>query len=308
MGQTRDNDRPSLRARPDAWQRFEKRLGQFLAQMDHPGDELLLELPTARTEAPARCALVRGDGSPTLRVALYANPDLDPATRFAVATMLADGDANRRHDDPITAERPIEDATGLAAQIIYCAQAMHGLAHPQLLTYRVDGPVAALAGVLGLQPSADIPPDVVSRDATAPQRPVATMPASRDELIDLVRDVLRGDLGTEPAVDDDGDFVLSHLGQPVWIRVRQDQPAVEIFARVAHDVPSRRRTAVEVGLLNRDRVWVRWVLRDRDVWQQLMIPGAPFAPAVLTAMLKVFLDAMGETRDDLALRLEANVA
>ncbi len=83
---------------------------------------------------------------------------------------------------------------------------------------------------------------------------------------------------------------------------------MEIFARVAHDVQSRRHTAVELGLLNRDRAWVRWGLRDRDVWQQLMIPAKPFAPAVLDAMITVFADAMSQTRDDLALRTGAEVA
>lgn len=65
---------------------------------------------------------------------------------------------------------------------------------------------------------------------------------------------MREKYGADPTVDDDGDFVLHHLGQPVWVRVRTDQAAVEIMARVAHDVHSRRATAVEIGLLNRDNL------------------------------------------------------
>ena len=120
--------------------------------------------------------------------------------------------------------------------------------------------------------------------------------------------LLREKYEGEPTIDDDGDFVLHHLGQPVWVRVRRDQPAVEIMARVAHDVHSRRATAVEIGLLNRDNLWVRWTLRDRAVWQTLVLPGIPFVPRHLDAMLDVFLDAMTSTRDDLAYRTGAKVA
>lgn len=120
--------------------------------------------------------------------------------------------------------------------------------------------------------------------------------------------MLREKYESEPVLDEDGDFVLQHLGQPVWVRVRGDQPAVEIVARVAHDVYSRRRTAVEIGLLNRDSVWVQWVLVERMVWQRLMLPGLPFVPAHLDAMLDGFLEVMTSTRDDLAYRVGAKVA
>ncbi len=120
--------------------------------------------------------------------------------------------------------------------------------------------------------------------------------------------LLREKYEGEPTIDDDGDFVLHHLGQPVWVRVRDDQPAVEIMARVAHDVHSRRATAVEIGLLNRDNLWVRWTLHDRTVWQTLVLPGVPFVPSHLDAMLDLFLETMTSTRDDLAYRTGAKVA
>ncbi|MDO8108334.1 hypothetical protein Q6348_14140 [Isoptericola sp. b441] len=154
----------------------------------------------------------------------------------------------------------------------------------------------------------EVPADVANPPSPEPEPPLAIMPADRDALARLVHDVVREQTGTDPTIDDDGDIALTHLSQPVWVRARHDQPAVEIFARIAHDVYSRRQAAVEIGLLNRDRTWVRWVLRDRAVWQQLTLPGAPFAPAVLTAMLTVFMETMDETRDDLALRLGATVA
>ncbi len=137
---------------------------------------------------------------------------------------------------------------------------------------------------------------------------LALKPVDRDDLLHIVESLLREKYEGEPTTDADGDFVLHHLGQPVWVRVRGDQPAVEIMARVAHDVHSRRATAVEIGLLNRDNLWVRWTLRDRTVWQTLVLPGFPFVPSHMDAMLDLFLEAMASTRDDLAYRTGAKVA
>ena len=89
--------------------------------------------------------------------------------------------------------------------------------------------------------------------------------------------------------------------------VLRDQPVIEIIARVACGGRSRRTASVELGLLNRDEMWSRWILRDRDVWQVLRIPALPYVPTHLEAMVGCFLMAMGEQRDDLALRLGAQV-
>ncbi len=188
-----------------------------------------------------------------------------------------------------------------------------GIAHPQLLTHHAWGPAAEGVGVLGLCATADVPADAPQAPANPTARmahggPLAVQPEGRDDLLRIVADVLREKYETEPTVDDDGDFVLHHLGQPVWVRVRTEQPAVEILARVAHDVRSRRATAVEIGLLNRDSAWAGWTLYDRSVWQTILLPGSPFVPSHLDQMLEVFFKAMSKTRDDLAYRLNAKVA
>ena len=51
-----------------------------------------------------------------------------------------------------------------------------------------------------------------------------------------------------------------------------------------------------------------WTLHDRSVWQTILLPGSPFVPSHLDAMLDVFFKAMTATRDDLAYRLGAKVA
>ncbi|WP_454165008.1 T3SS (YopN, CesT) and YbjN peptide-binding chaperone 1 [Gordonia iterans] len=137
---------------------------------------------------------------------------------------------------------------------------------------------------------------------------LAVMPADRDELIGHLGEALRAKLDMPVFLDDDGDYELHHLGQPVWVSVQRRSPSVTIMARVAHGVYSRRATAVELGILNRDHLQCRWELRDRDVWQLATFPAAPFAPMHLSLVLDQFFTAMASTRDDLAYRIGAKVA
>jgi len=122
---------------------------------------------------------------------------------------------------------------------------------------------------------------------------LAQLSTNRDELIRLVGDALTEKFGERPAVDDDRDFVLHHMGQPVWIRVHADFPAITIMARVGHGVYSRRATEVELGILNRTATFSRWSL---------------FVPLHLSVLIDRFLQTMTSTRDDLAYRTGAKVA
>ena len=107
---------------------------------------------------------------------------------------------------------------------------------------------------------------------------------------------------------DDRDFVLHHMGQPVWIRVHADFPAITIMARVGHGVYSRRATEVELGILNRTATFSRWSLAGRDVWQETAMVALPFVPLHLSVLIDRFLQTMTSTRDDLAYRTGAKVA
>lgn len=67
------------------------------------------------------------------------------------------------------------------------------------------------------------------------------------------------------------------------MRVLAHQPGIEILARVAHGVRSLRGAAVEIGILNRDAAWVKWALRDRDIWQSTPVPAFPLRRPTLEA-------------------------
>lgn len=308
----------------EQWYALEVALGAYLSMMVDPadGDHLLIELPDPTPDAPGECAPYAqfasfGDGA-MIRAEISGDGYLHPQFQLDDAGcdyLVAAGWSGNDPDDPDTknwyAERPVAEADDLAEEVVQALKHHFGVAHPQLLTYHAWGPASENAEMLGICATEDVPlddPQAPQGHGCRPARPasnVAITAEGRDELVEIVAGVLREKYEGEPTVDDDGDFVIQHMGEPVWVRVRHEQPAVEIMACVAYGVRSRRATAVETGLLNRDRSWSRWVLRDRAVWQTLMVPALPFVPDHLDAMLGVFCHDMAETRDDLAFRLGA---
>lgn len=312
-----------------AWATLENGLRVYLATMVDPdeGDHLLVELPDPDPEEMGCPPYVQvaacGEGR-WLRIEVSGNAYLRPLFQLGAAGCrflheagwggnVPDGDGNDRNWHN---EGPVHDVDGVVHDVVLTLRHHFGIAHPQLLTYQAWGPAAEGAEVLGLCATDDVPIDEqggstaseVVRDGESVLGHTVLEPTDRDDLLRIVESLLREKYEGEPFIDEDGDFVLHHLGQPVWVRVRTDQPAVEIMARVAHDVRSRRTTAVEIGLLNRDSLWVGWELRDRSVWQTFVLPAFPFVPSHLNEMLDIFLEAMTSTRDDLAYRTGAKVA
>ncbi len=147
-----------------------------------------------------------------------------------------------------------------------------------------------------------------ARGTNHDDEPLAYLTGDRDELIRLVGEALREKFDQAPALDEDRDYVLHHLGQKMWVRVDSDFPSITIMARVAHNVYSRRSSEVELGILNRKHPLTNWVLNGRDIWQRSTVIALPFAPLQLTIALDSFLEAMSSTRDDLAYRTGAKAA
>lgn len=300
------------------WESFRLALELYLFDIAEPadGNRLWIDVPGPGADPPVHVLLSTFDAGRMIRAEVPPVPGLvthgerDGTSMSAMAWREVDADGEQ---GGWRLEVPATDAISLAGRVVWALRGDLGVPHPHLLTYRASGPAVDAAARLGLSPTdavpleRGIPPvDAAIRGSDA-ALPEVCLPGDRDEFFEQVEAVLRRRLGEEPTVDQDGDLVLEHLGQPVWVRVLPNQPAVEILARVAHDVYSRRAAAVEIGLLNRDHAWVKWTLHDRAVSQSILVPGLPFVPAHLDGMLTVFLAAMAATRDDLAYRIRAKV-
>lgn len=292
-----------------SWEGFELRLAVYLSTMVDPDekDHLVLEVPgESGTEgcAPYVQFAAFSDGE-MIRAEVVSNRYLSPAHRLS-ARQLSEfegmgWEGGDEQDPNHYLERRVAEAKLLASMAVLVLRDHFHLPCPELLSIQVWGPAATGIAVLGLPDTADVPADIVD-SARASRSLMVLYPEDRDQLLRHVRDALREEYDDEPTMDDDEDFLLVHLGQPVWVRVCKDEPKVQILARVVHNVHSRRQTAVELGLLNRDHPWPKWNLCERAVWQTLLIPGRPFAPEHLSDALEVFFAAMSTTRDDLAVR------
>jgi len=303
-------DQPGATREVDqGWNQLARSLADHLGRMTSEEDHLVLELPRGHDGGTTPYAQFAGFGDGhMLRAELSGDVYLTPASRLDTEwcdALRAMGWLGNDDEEPNWyVERPLGDVKVVAGLVVGALREAYGVAHPLLLTYHAWGPAAAGAAELGLSATEDVPAELPD----APDQPVAFMPDDRDELVEMVGMTMEAKYGERPDVDDDGDLVLIHLDQPVWVRVRPDTPAVEIFARVAHSIHSRRATAAELAVLNRDNPWVKWTLEERAVWQHIVLPALPFAPTHLEAMVDVFLGTMTATRDDLAFRVGGQVA
>lgn len=265
-----------------AWSDLASELAAQLRRMRDESDHLILELPAGDQGGTRPYAQFAAFGPGRVRAELSGNAYLAPAyvlTDEWCESMTSMGWAGNDESEPNWyVERPVEDAKNIAALVVASLRLAFGVAHPQLLTYRAWGANADEATGLGLSATAEVP---VER----PAEPVALQPEDRDDLSAMIRMTLHVKLDEEPTVDSDGDVVLTHLDQPVWVRARDDMPAVEIFAQVVHSVRPRRATAVEIGILNRDNPLVKWSMRERTVWQHIVIPACPSRRATSTRWL-----------------------
>ncbi len=298
-----------------SWERFELRLAAYLSTMVDPQerDHLVLAVPGdggAGGSAPYVQFAAFGDGQ-LLRAEVSSNHYLAPAHHLDAQQLREfEGMGWQGFDEAASnyyLELEVADAKRLASIAVVVLGNYFHPPSPELLSVQAWGPAAAGSAILGLPETADVPADIVD-SASAPLELLAVSTEDPAQLVDCVRDALREKYDRDPKTDDDGDFLFVHLDQPVWVRVCPEDLMVQVFARVVHGVRSRRQTAVEVGLLNRDYAWPKWVLGERSVWQTLLVPAQPFAPEHLNDALDAFLAAMTKTRDDLVLRTGGRTA
>lgn len=209
--------------------------------------------------------------------------------------------------DSTVAERVVAQADAdygtfeMAEAIVRVAREEFGLPHPQLLAARSDGPGAAvLAEVLGLAEA-----DEIVEEGSA----VDVMFGAPDTLraaLAVVRSVVPD---SRARIDDDGDIAFDAPGgHHVWIHLDMPGRKLVLWTCVTRNVHSRRTTAVEVGLLNRDSSVSMWYEHRRAVFQQAFVPVEPFVLPHLEWVLPAFLGQLADTRDDLDYRVGGTAA
>ncbi len=148
-------------------------------------------------------------------------------------------------------DRPRSRADELAVLTVRTLREVFGCPHPAFLIveggFEPSG-AAAPSNLEEVDPSRERPGTI----AEAGERDRVTYPRHSEQLTQLVAEAL-AEAGDGPIeADEDGDYPL-RLGQSVlFVRVLHDEPTVELFAELVHDVRDREAAAREVNLLNRE--------------------------------------------------------
>jgi hypothetical protein len=172
--------------------------------------------------------------------------------------------------------------------------------------------VSALREVFGVRHPAFLVGDVVIGEdldlpqaaaVELPEEPLAITPVGRQHLDQLVDQALVPLLGQLQCRDDDGDIPVVCGTAVVFVRTLAHAPLIRIWAEVAVEVSDHDRAKFEVGVLNRDRPFAKFVLVDDRIVAQVHVPASPFAPEHLRQALAMMCELADEVDDDLAVRV-----
>ncbi len=138
--------------------------------------------------------------------------------------------------------------------------------------------------------------------------PLAVQPRDRDELVDWVDRVLTPVFGHPPRHDEDDDIPVNAGTAALFVRVRDDMPAVQIFCRLVGGVRDPEAAVHEVNLLNAEHRFVDFALVDDAVMADVHVLAMPLAPAHLRDMLEVMCGVADRVGPVLARRVGGEVA
>jgi hypothetical protein len=289
-----DLDRSTQRA----WSAFQARLADRIAEMSD--DEIVIvevgSVVEEDAEGSAPYVQFCAWGGAMVRCEVSSNAYLDPRVRLdsAGADVIVElgwgaPTAGRSEDAGegssnffLDTERT--DADRLAVMSTRVLRDVFGVAHPAFLV------------------SADLGGDGAAPVEQTPEA-AATFPNDREHLQELVDAALAPYFGHEPSHDEDDDIPVVSGSAMVFVRVLEDAPVVHLFCPLVCGVEDRDRAAFEVSVLNRDQRFLKFVLVGDDVMVHLYLPGYPFAPEHLRAMLALMSTSVDALDEDLVARV-----
>lgn len=286
-----------------AWSQLQDRLAEHLASMD--GDDTLVidveaGTPDESDGANRYVQFAAGEGELHFEVSsnqyLAQRQQLGPYDEKSLIG-LGLHPPDRPGDDPDGEgsanwylEAPQDDASRLAVLAVQALRDVFGVPHPAFLA--TDG----------LYEPEDIEDDG-SVELDPEEAYTAVLPRDRAQLQELVDAALTPMFGHAPERDEDGDIPVTFGSALVFVRVLEGIPVVQLFSSVVEGVTDVERAAFEVGVLNRDSGFLRYVLVGDRVMAFLQIPAYPFVPAHLRAMVSTMSEAADAVDDDLAVRV-----
>lgn len=285
------------RATGRAWSQFQARLGVHLAEMGDD-DALVVSVESAdEDETGPYVQFLATDAG--IHMEASSNQYLTGPHRLSARAEVELADLGLAPPTCAPGEEPAEG----------------GSANHFVLAERSDADRLAVTAVRVLRRVFDVPhpafleaDDLFGDDPTSAtehldQAMQAVVPRDRDHLLELVDEALAPVFGHVPEKDDDGDIPVVSGSSLVFVRVHERTPTIELLASVVSDIEDLARARFEVGVLNRDSHFVRYALVDDSVLAYLHIPGYPFVPHHLRALLQLMASVVDGVDDDLAVRI-----
>lgn len=284
-----------------AWVRFQARLADRLAELS--GDDVLVvEVQVGHVEGAGATPFVRfaGGGGSMLRGEVASNTYLAPehaldAEQERALLRLGWGEPTAGPVEPAVGEGnfsvdlPQEEADRLAVMATRTLRDVLGVVHPVFLSGH--GPEVDGAEAVPVEPVAEV------------DEPAAVMPDDAEHLRELVDLALTPLFGQVPVHDGDGDIAVPWGSSIVYVRVDEERPVVELFGFAALDVTALDRAVFEVGVLNRDERFLKFVLEDDRVMARIHLPAWPFVPEHLRSMLTLMSARLDDLDEDLVARV-----
>lgn len=285
-----------------AWREFTARLGDFLAGMQESDVLQVGTLHEADADdgvAPHVWFLNWGEGR--LRGEVCSNANLAPkfwldaedeSTLLALGWWAPEPDREWASDNWYHLTRG-GGADELAVMAVGALREVYGVEHPALLVVAGHG-------------SDDVPdlgiPVARQEDDVEPDEPLAVMAESPEELQEAVDLALRKMFRFQLEKDEDGDIPVLCQKAVLFVRVREDEPTIELFSNLVDGITDHEAAVREVAILNRDTQFFKFVLRDDRVLARCQLPALPFAPKQLRTLVTLMADMLDDTVDDLAER------
>lgn len=259
----------------DAWREFRYELAMRISALGW--DTYLFVVPTAGYECDEM-------PFPDLAVSRFGDllrcDFLRRAEDFADIDALCDIGFAPDEDDDLK-RFDTDDAEWLAVTVVRVLREVTGVVHPSFVS------------LWGPEPGVE-----ARRDPLA-----LVFPEDRDDLVVVVDETLAEVIGQAPSKDEDGDVPIVCGESVVYVRVRGDIAAVEVFSEAVLDVANTQTALFELNILNRDSPGPTFALRGDRVVVRHRIAGNPILPAELRRVVEAMCATVDQTARDLVARI-----
>jgi len=297
-----------------AWSIFAERLAEVVSMIDD-GESFVLGTTTGDPGRAApfvsfTCGQRRHRDDEVLVLAQTpGNEALDPGYQLAPAQQQqlvelgwhAPQDAGEHPGTSYWAEHVQDDCTWLAELAVATLRDVLGVQHPVFLA------PDQLAEVLSPEPTVHEQGRRAAVPASAPHDEVVRLPASRAELLELVREALTQMFGHEPIADDEDDFAIRVGSSMVFVRCSADAREVLLFSALVHDLEGRGRAVEVLNDLNAESRFGRFSLVKDRVFVSMSLLARPFVAAHLREGVQIITQIADALDDELATKLRGRV-